>query len=410
MFRLIRIFVSALVLTSAVTAQNIKDTLLQCQKMYEQDLVKIEAGSKSSVDVLVAQYTQALIVIEKKFLDAGDLDNLLLVRKEKERVIETKQMPLDSALQQAPKQLTELQQKGLKNLQAIRLSKEKQVVAAATNYLAGLDELKKSLTRMNKIDEAREVNAEIDRAKKRTEIKESQFAMSVAGESDIPASVKPKEATESAESLSSALRKGLVLYYAFDKEEEGISSQTMGIDKGKAHGGKWLSNGKRGGGYEFSGSDYIDAGQSPVLLPTKAFTYLFWIKYSGDQRTITMMGCHRDGIGGTGIGIDDVRPNTVKLHLNLYPSRASSNRTINDNVWHHLAGVYDGKALRLYIDGVQEDVQSRPGPLKYPSGGHLIIGKWYGEGQYFRGMLDEIMVYDRALSEREVRQIYAAQK
>jgi hypothetical protein len=70
--------------------------------------------------------------------------------------------------------------------------------------------------------------------------------------------------------------------------------------------------------------------------------------------------------------------------------------------WSHLAVTYDGTTLRLFIDG--DEVSSRPttGSI-LETAAPLWIGGNHPYGEYFRGLIDEVRVYDRALSPAEVR-------
>jgi hypothetical protein len=75
--------------------------------------------------------------------------------------------------------------------------------------------------------------------------------------------------------------------------------------------------------------------------------------------------------------------------------------------WSHVVATYDNQTMRLYIDGKEVASGERGGPIR-PSGGNLCIGN-YGTGNaraFFAGMLDELKLYDRALTPDEVRQHY----
>jgi hypothetical protein len=72
------------------------------------------------------------------------------------------------------------------------------------------------------------------------------------------------------------------------------------------------------------------------------------------------------------------------------------------DVWHHIAFTFDGQRARLYVDGATgSDPGSSPGNLG-PNGSALTIGAANGGGSPFEGDLDEVAVYDRALSADEV--------
>ena len=76
---------------------------------------------------------------------------------------------------------------------------------------------------------------------------------------------------------------------------------------------------------------------------------------------------------------------------------------IVDGKWHHAALVYDGRSTtRLYVDGNQDLVFNRRYSTTLPGQGFL--------GDSYKGVLDEIIIVNRALSQEEVKGVYEAQK
>ena len=79
-----------------------------------------------------------------------------------------------------------------------------------------------------------------------------------------------------------------------------------------------------------------------------------------------------------------------------------------ENEWHHLAGIYNGNTTALYIDGKQTAEQKSTGKM-VPSTGPLFIGTKHpnaSEGDYWNGLIDEIAVWNSALSANAVAAIY----
>jgi hypothetical protein len=72
------------------------------------------------------------------------------------------------------------------------------------------------------------------------------------------------------------------------------------------------------------------------------------------------------------------------------------------NTWSHLAATYDGTALRMFVNGVQVSSRAQTGTIA-TSNGALTIGGDALYGQYFAGMIDEVRIYNRALSVAEVQ-------
>src|SRR6185436_2157336 len=73
------------------------------------------------------------------------------------------------------------------------------------------------------------------------------------------------------------------------------------------------------------------------------------------------------------------------------------------NAWSHLATTYDGSLVRLYVNGVLASSTAVTGAMT-ASTGVLHLGGNGVWGEWFAGLIDEVRVYDRALSAPEVQQ------
>jgi hypothetical protein len=76
---------------------------------------------------------------------------------------------------------------------------------------------------------------------------------------------------------------------------------------------------------------------------------------------------------------------------------------INDNQWHHIVAVYDGAQMRLYVDGKLDASQTASGSLNVSSANVYIGGS---PSQSFNGLIDDVRIYDRALSDHEIDVLY----
>jgi hypothetical protein len=92
-------------------------------------------------------------------------------------------------------------------------------------------------------------------------------------------------------------------------------------------------------------------------------------------------------------------------NVNLGPVFGST--LIPTNQWSHVAGVFDGGALKLYLNGVLEG--SAPWTLGiFPGVAPLTVGSTLSSGSFFDGLIDEASLYNRALTPLEIQGIYAA--
>ncbi len=78
------------------------------------------------------------------------------------------------------------------------------------------------------------------------------------------------------------------------------------------------------------------------------------------------------------------------------------------NVWHYVVGVYDGNNAYIYIDGVLQSNKSFSGTLR--SFTPIIGGYMNNPADYLNGLIDDVRIYNRALSAAEVAAIYNATK
>ncbi len=83
---------------------------------------------------------------------------------------------------------------------------------------------------------------------------------------------------------------------------------------------------------------------------------------------------------------------------------------VNDGQWHHIAGVLEGSTYRVYVDGVLDDSITDTGPpgTVDTTVEPLRIGGVSTVAENYAGDIDDVRVYNRALSADEIKQIYQA--
>jgi len=75
--------------------------------------------------------------------------------------------------------------------------------------------------------------------------------------------------------------------------------------------------------------------------------------------------------------------------------------------WYHLVGTYDGTSVNLYVDGVLINSKATSGPMS-DYGRPLVIGGFSNLSEFTPGSIDEVSIYNRALSSNEIVGLYAA--
>jgi hypothetical protein len=109
--------------------------------------------------------------------------------------------------------------------------------------------------------------------------------------------------------------------------------------------------------------------------------------------------------GGVSSGVSYLRPE-CDFRLNGTQFWAGPNQTtlnIMDNAWHHLACVRDADHVRMYLDGVQQGAAPIPGGTSFDTtvGASIGYSRQWTSG-WFKGLIDDVRVYGRALSPGEI--------
>lgn len=94
----------------------------------------------------------------------------------------------------------------------------------------------------------------------------------------------------------------------------------------------------------------------------------------------------------------------------FYHVEASSPLTVGvnggDGVWTHLVGTYDGETLKLYVNGAIAATDTTPSGDLWGNVSNLFIGSYTGGCHWLDGGLDELGIWDDALSETDVQRLY----
>ncbi|MBN2593007.1 MAG: hypothetical protein JXA81_05820 [Sedimentisphaerales bacterium] len=203
----------------------------------------------------------------------------------------------------------------------------------------------------------------------------------------------------------------LIAYWKLDEAEDIVAYNTIGENDGILFGYPvWQpAEGKRGGSLELDGiDDYIKTNF--VLSPAGGvFSVFAWIKGGGPGQVIISQVDGFGWIGETWLGMDAVNgylmTGLVPPLLGRFITQPLGSQTIiNDDQWHHIGFVWDGAYRSLYADGteVAKDVLSQAA-LKSATGGLYIgAGKNLDAGTFFSGLIDDVRIYNRALTTEQI--------
>lgn len=202
---------------------------------------------------------------------------------------------------------------------------------------------------------------------------------------------------------------GLVGVWLLDegKGEAVKDSSGNGLDGKIAQGKpKWVK-GKFDGAMEFGGSDMVTVDDDDAL-DLSEFTIAAWInipKVSGAWQIIASK--ENRNPTGRNYGLFG-HINTGVIHYSFTTNsgwKSFDAKTVaTDGDWHHTAGTYDGSDFKFYLDG-EVDAEVSPGTKPDTHDNFLFIGGCDIGNYWMTGVIDEVVLYDRALSEKEINEL-----
>jgi len=215
-------------------------------------------------------------------------------------------------------------------------------------------------------------------------------------------------------SVSPRGRDRLVLYYRFDEDLGTRVPDESGLGhEGIANGPIWTAEGKVGGAYEFDGrDDYIYyLSRDNAFGIADQITVMAWVRpraFGHYPFILTERAGYYLNLDPSGkVAVYQYGTNPTGWHL--------SRTALTIGQWHHVAYTYDGRNVKIYVDGALETTVNVSGKITVPAESYVAIGQDVKSGQpqgsrQLNGTLDEVMLWARALSETEIARFYRTRR
>jgi hypothetical protein len=205
----------------------------------------------------------------------------------------------------------------------------------------------------------------------------------------------------------------LLSWWKFDEGSGTTAYDSAGNNDGNISGASWTT-GQIGGALDFDGTnDYVQISNEPNFDfgPDTDFTVCAWINTTAilDRRRIVNK-CESGHEPYTGFSLYMDPPGIVKFRLkdDADVVIVETTTSVNDGSWHFVAGVADRDGdIKIYHNGIPEDTDSLALVDNINNNIPVAVGRSMDyDGQYFDGKIDDVRIYDRALTTEEIEQLY----
>ncbi|HVP96402.1 LamG domain-containing protein [Methanoregula sp.] len=152
---------------------------------------------------------------------------------------------------------------------------------------------------------------------------------------------------------------------------------------------------------------YVSVAYTAANHPTDAITVSLWFSVN-DTYPQALVSTNADG-GGYRLGFDEGNDLWWTLGLDSQKGSVSvviPHEAISPGQWHQVTGSYDGSVAQIYLDGILRNQVNATGAIRYTDNNAVMIGANAGPADipdttspgYLAGAVDEVRIYDRALS------------
>ena len=194
---------------------------------------------------------------------------------------------------------------------------------------------------------------------------------------------------------------GLVAWYRFDGDASDSSGNNL---HGTEVGDPTYEAGVFGQAISLDGDgDYVDCGLAPKFDITEFITFTYWIKVVAfDKSWNTVLSRGDDSWRSSRAGTNNFMEAAVGGTSGNYTYGVTP---VDDGEWHHVGWVYDGTMNYLYVDGEVDATEENSGQITVSSYPLYIGDNSQATGRFWTGLIDDVMIYNRALTQEEVQRV-----
>jgi hypothetical protein len=186
---------------------------------------------------------------------------------------------------------------------------------------------------------------------------------------------------------------GLISYFNFD---DNLKDQKGYTNDGVKTGAPSYLTGVIGKAIHFNGTDQKIVFTPKIPVVNTKISVSFWVKT--DVGNISSIFLNVEGTNFSSTG-----QSTLYFYTVIPGSGVVTGGLLSTSQWTHIIGTHDGNTAKLYINGVLNKSNIQNGDLN-AFGANLTLGNYNQD--FWAGSIDELYIYNRALSPAEVTQLY----
>jgi Concanavalin A-like lectin/glucanases superfamily len=205
-------------------------------------------------------------------------------------------------------------------------------------------------------------------------------------------------------------RAALVGYYAFEnsgdlgQDSSGLGNNLLSFGTGVSYASS--GNGAGSSGLSLTGSGGLStaSGDAPSLFPVGNADYTLSVDFK--TTVVGSLGLIGWGTYSTLNATNALRTSATGIRNYWWNDDLDATGTVADNAWHNVLASFDGTTRRIYLDGALA-ASDTPGGVNHSTAANFAVGRT-NVAEYFKGTLDNVAVFDTALTPTQVQQALPA--
>jgi hypothetical protein len=188
---------------------------------------------------------------------------------------------------------------------------------------------------------------------------------------------------------------------AYDSSGNGNTGTLTNLDPSN----DWV-DGKFGKALDFDGSDdYVETSASTIFDVGTTVSMTAWIKRDTNSHNWESIANHiKKTSSYDGYWIGSIANGKIRAFVGPYTNYVDTTNAVSNSVWHHVALVSNGTIFSIYVDGVKASADQAVGAIS-TTNVSVRIGRSIAAGEYFDGQIDDVRIYNYALTAEQIKQI-----